>query len=74
MRGATAPSNPTNRMGHTHSDTPLMYLFDRGGAEKVNTISQTKTSILVLNRAFISQFEASKMGGGLKPSKHAYMK
>jgi hypothetical protein len=38
MRGTTAPFEPRKQKGaHPPSGNPLMYLFDRGGAEKVIT-------------------------------------
>jgi hypothetical protein len=52
--------------------------LDGGGAEKVvtflNNISQTKNSDLGPKYGIFSLFEASKKGGGKKPSKHAYIR
>jgi hypothetical protein len=46
MMGLPPPSNLKTEGAHPPSGNPLMYLLDRGGAEKVvtflNNISQTK--------------------------------
>jgi hypothetical protein len=59
MRGTTAPFKPPKQKGaHPPSGNPLMYLLVGGRAEKVATflinISQTKTSVGCLNKAFFT--------------------
>jgi hypothetical protein len=70
MRGAAAPSNPQTQGAHPPSGNPLMYLLYRDVAEKevtfLNNISQTKTSVGGLTKAFFSSFGTTKKGGGVK--------
>jgi hypothetical protein len=63
---------PKMKGAHPPSGTTLVYLFDRRWRRKkvitfLNTISQRKTSVWSLNRAFLP-FEDSK-GGGWKGEK-----
>jgi hypothetical protein len=59
MKGTAAPFKPPKQKGaHPPSGNPLMYLLAGGRAEKVvtfcNNISQTKTSVGGLNKAFFT--------------------
>jgi hypothetical protein len=58
MRGTAAPFKPPKQKGMCPSGNPLMHLLVGGRAEKVviflNNISQTKTSVWGLNKAFFT--------------------
>jgi hypothetical protein len=70
MRGLLPLFKPPKQKGaDPPSGNPLMCLFDRGRHQFIN-ISQTKIIVWGLNRAFLSQSEASRA----KPLKHVYNK
>jgi hypothetical protein len=65
--GGLRPLQPPKHKGaHPPSGNPLMYLLVGGRAEKVvtflNTISQTKTSVGGLNKAFFHHLRHQKGG------------
>jgi hypothetical protein len=58
---------PKQKGAHPPSGNPLMYLLDSGCAKKVvtflNNISQTKTSVGGLNKAFFHHLRQEKRVG-----------